>query len=234
MGTTTIAVNLAVALAQQGQRSLLFSAPRGGRRRGPAMPPGAATRSGQLCWLETRPLAQALHEGPAGVQILPVVPELVRWHERAEHAWNASMTQLASLSPRPEVVVIDAGSRPDPLARSSGRRPIACVGKQCGDGGDHGCLCLDQAAERSEPSTSIALVVNLRSRIDGRRGDSGWPGPAGGSWDCACGAWACRKTAPCRNLPRAASHWCWQCRHARPACMRQVARAMGKRRAAAA
>ena len=62
-------------------------------------------------------LAQVLQPDPAGVQVLPSFRELVRWHETAEHAWNRLMTQLASLSPRPEAAVIDAGNRPDPLAR---------------------------------------------------------------------------------------------------------------------
>jgi len=51
------------------------------------------------------------------VQILPCTRDLARWHETAEHAWNRLMTQLPWLSSRPDVVVIDAGSQPDPLAR---------------------------------------------------------------------------------------------------------------------
>ncbi|MGO9112233.1 MAG: MinD/ParA family protein [Thermoguttaceae bacterium] len=114
VGTTTIAVNLAVALAQQGQRSLLCDAAGGDVALQCRLEPRhtlADTLAG------TRTLAQVLHTGPAGVQILPGTRELVRWHETAEPAWNRLMTQLPSLSPRPEVVVIDAGSQPDPLAR---------------------------------------------------------------------------------------------------------------------
>ncbi|MEI8375339.1 MAG: AAA family ATPase [Planctomycetota bacterium] len=114
VGTTTIAVNLAVALAQQAQHSLLCDA--------------AGDDVALQCRIEprhtladvlggNRTLAQILHSGPAGVQILPGTRELVRWHETSEHAWNRLMSQLPSLSPRPEVVVIDAGSRPDSLAR---------------------------------------------------------------------------------------------------------------------
>ena len=114
VGTTTIAVNLAVALAQGGQRSLLCDA--------------AGGDAALLCGLEPRhtladalagnlPLARILQPGPAGVQVLPGTRELVRWQETAEHAWNRLMTQIASLAPRPEAVVIDAGSQPDCLAR---------------------------------------------------------------------------------------------------------------------
>ena len=114
VGTTTIAVNLAVALAQQGQRSLLCDAAGGDVALQCRLEP-RHTLADVLAG--NRTLAQVLHPGPAGVQVLPGTRELVRWHETAEHAWNRLMTQLASLSPRPEVVVIDAGSRPDPLAR---------------------------------------------------------------------------------------------------------------------
>ncbi len=113
VGTTTIAVNLAVALAQAGRQSLLCDA--------------AGGDVALQCRLEPRytladvpakrTLAQVLQAGPAGVQILPGTRELAGWHETAEHSWNRLMPQLPLLSPRPEVVVIDAGSRPDPLAR---------------------------------------------------------------------------------------------------------------------
>ena len=78
VGTTTIAVNLAVALAQQGQRSLLCDAAGGDvalqcrLSRGTRWP---------TCWPETATLAQVLQPGPAGVQVLPGTRELVRWHE---------------------------------------------------------------------------------------------------------------------------------------------------------
>ena len=114
VGTTTIAVNLAVALAQQADRSLLCDAAGGDVALQCRLEP-RHTLADALAGNHT--LAQVLHPGPAGVQILPGTRELVRWHETAEHAWNRLTTQLASLSPRPEVVVIDAGNRPDPLAR---------------------------------------------------------------------------------------------------------------------
>ena len=114
VGTTTIAVNLAVALAQERQRSLLCDAGGGDVALQCGLEP-RHTLADALAGART--LAQVVHPGPAGVQVLPGARELVRWHETAEHDWNRLMAQLASLSPRPEVVVIDAGSRPDPLAR---------------------------------------------------------------------------------------------------------------------
>ena len=123
VGTTTIAVNLAAALAEQAQRTLLCDA--------------AGDDVALQCRLEprhsladvlagSRSPAQALLPGPAGVQVLPGRRDLVGWQEAAEPAWNRLLTQIAALSPPPEVMVIDAGSRPGPLARCSGRRQIAC------------------------------------------------------------------------------------------------------------
>jgi len=114
VGTTTIAVNLAVVLAQEGQHSLLCDAAGGDVALQCHLEP-RHTLADALAGKRT--LAQVMHAGLAGVQILPGTRELVRWHETAEHAWNRLMAQLPSLLPRPEVVVIDAGSQPDPLAR---------------------------------------------------------------------------------------------------------------------
>ena len=114
VGTTTIAVNLAVALAQQGQHSVLCDAAGGDVALQCRLEPRHALTD---VLAGNRTLAQVLQPGPAGVQILPGTRELVRWEETAEHAWNRLTTQMASLSPRPETVVIDAGSRPDPWAR---------------------------------------------------------------------------------------------------------------------
>ncbi len=114
VGTTTIAVNLAVALVRQAERSLLCDAAGGDVALQCRLEP-RYTLADALAG--NRTLAQVLHPGPAGVQILPGARELVRWHEKAEHAWNRLTTHIAALSPRPEVLVIDAGNRPDPLAR---------------------------------------------------------------------------------------------------------------------
>jgi flagellar biosynthesis protein FlhG len=114
LGTTTIAMNLAVDLAQQGLRSLLCDAAGGDIAQKYRLEP-RYTLADALAG--RRMVSQALHPGPAGVQILPGGRELVNWQEIAERDWSRLMTQVAGLSPRPEVLVIDAGSRTDPLSR---------------------------------------------------------------------------------------------------------------------
>jgi flagellar biosynthesis protein FlhG len=164
VGTTTIALNLAVALAQQAQRSLLCDAAGGDVALQCRLEP-RYTLADALAG--SRTLAQVMHLGPAGVQILPGTPELVRWHETAEHAWNRLMKQLPSLSPRPDVVVIDAGSRPDLLARQlwqAADRVLLVTTVETAaimDAYTSIKLLTDPGPEYRVPrSASIALVVN--------------------------------------------------------------------------
>jgi flagellar biosynthesis protein FlhG len=114
VGTTTIAVNLAVALAHQGQSCLLCDAGGGDVAMQLRLEP-RYTLADVLAG--TRTLAQVLQSGPAGLRIVPSKRDFDRWHETTAPSWNRLLAQLPTLAPRPEVVVIDAGSRPDPLAR---------------------------------------------------------------------------------------------------------------------
>jgi flagellar biosynthesis protein FlhG len=162
VGTTTVAVNLAVALAQQGQRSLLCDAAGGDVAVQCGLEP-RHTLADVLAGKHT--LAQVLHAGAAGVQILPGTRELVRWHDTAEHVWNRLMTQLPWLLPRPDVVVIDAGSRPDPLARqlwqAADRVLLVTTVETAAILGAYASIKLLSDPARS---ASIALVVNRSPR----------------------------------------------------------------------
>jgi flagellar biosynthesis protein FlhG len=121
VGTTTIAVNLAVALAQQRQRAVLVDAdPQGG---------DAAV----LCGVEERytladvlhgrrPLRQALQPGPAGLQVLPAAWALGQTADASRAAHQRLIDQLRGLPGEGEVktegetdgeaalVVVDAGN----------------------------------------------------------------------------------------------------------------------------
>ena len=162
VGTTTIAVNLAVALAQQGKRSLLCDAAGGDVALQCRLEPRhtlADALDGK------RPLAEVLHPGPAGVQVLHGSREPACWDETAEHAWNRLMTQLNSLSPRPEVVVIDAGSRLDGLARQlwqAADRVLLIAGVEAAAIMD-AYAAIKLLTDPARPA-SIGLVVNRANR----------------------------------------------------------------------
>jgi flagellar biosynthesis protein FlhG len=114
VGATTIAVNLSVALARDGQRCLLCDAAGGDVALQLRLDPRytfAEALAGN------RGMEEIILSGPGGVQIIPGGREALRWNDATEHAWNRLMVQLPRLDFRPEVVVIDAGSRPDALAR---------------------------------------------------------------------------------------------------------------------
>ena len=113
MGTTTVAVNLAVVLAQQGHRCLLGDAAGGDVALQCRLEP-RYTLADALAG--SRPLAQVLRTGPAGVQVLAGTRNMVRWHDAAQRAWKGLINDMALLAPRCDVAVIDAGSQPDPLA----------------------------------------------------------------------------------------------------------------------
>ena len=228
VGTTTIAVNLAVALAQQAECSLLCDAAGGDVALQCRLEPRHALAD---VLAGKRTLAQVLHPGPAGVQVLPGTRELVRWHETAEHAWDRLMIQLASLSPRPEVVVIDAGNRPDPLARrlwqAADRVLVVTTVETAAIMDAYAAIKL--LTDPARP-VSMALVVNRSPREAlADEAQRRLARPAGVSWACLCAAWAtCRRTAACRHVRRAASRFLL----AMPACpaslhLRQVARALG-------
>ncbi len=110
VGTTTIAMNLAVALALCRRPAVLVDAD-------PDGPDVAA-----LCRLRERAtiadvvaagqtVADSLVDGPAGVRVLPGAPD----YERLAGAWPAAhqrlVGQLRRLAPPTEIVVLDAGDR---------------------------------------------------------------------------------------------------------------------------
>ena len=157
VGTTTIAVNLAAALAQQEGPSLLCDA--------------AGGDAALQCGLEPRhTLADAL----AGTRTLAQV--LQRPGRRAGLARCArtgplardGRTCLESIDDPIAVARALPRSRRNrcrqparsigPAALASGRSRVA--GNHRGDGGDHGCLCFDQAADRSRagvPGTPVGF-----------------------------------------------------------------------------
>lgn len=113
VGTTTIAVNLAVAMARRKVRSLLIDA--------------AGSDAAILCGIEPRHtladvlrgshgLVEALQAGPAGVQILPGCRGVTQEGDIQAAAWDNLLAQAPAASPRLGAVVLDGGSQPDRTA----------------------------------------------------------------------------------------------------------------------
>lgn len=109
VGTTTVAVNLAVALARDGRRTVLVDADFAG--------PDCAS----LCRIDERYGAadvlagrRTVHEvlqlGPGGIQVLPATRGLTDPADCTPQAQERMLSQLEALGPHADVVLLDAGS----------------------------------------------------------------------------------------------------------------------------
>ncbi len=116
VGTTTVAVNLAVAAAQQGTRTVLVDAD----------PDGPDVQN--LCRLRQRhtiadvlrgrrTLGETLQRGPGGTLILPGAWADADLADASAMNQNRFMDQLAGLSARADLVVLDGGNGLHPFTR---------------------------------------------------------------------------------------------------------------------
>jgi flagellar biosynthesis protein FlhG len=115
VGTTTIAVNLAIALARRGNRALLVDAD---LDHGQALElPRSADRGSLVDVLAgLRTVHEVLERGPAGIQVLPGAPDRGVQVEYPAASQGRLLADLAHLGPHVEVVIIDAGSSRGSLA----------------------------------------------------------------------------------------------------------------------
>jgi flagellar biosynthesis protein FlhG len=116
VGTTTIAANLAIALARQGRRAVFVDADldHGGNVLGF---PTAQRGSVVDVLAGRRSVHEVLERGPSGVQVLPgawASSETSEWPPAAQDRFIA---QLENLAPHAEAVVVDAGSSRGSLVR---------------------------------------------------------------------------------------------------------------------
>lgn len=116
VGTTTVAVNLAVALAgQHGRTALVDADPRGGDV---AALLGIDERYTLADVLQSRlTVDEALESGPAGLWVLPAAWAESDVLEAPAAAHERLFAQLEDLGRRVDFLLIDVGNAPDPLAR---------------------------------------------------------------------------------------------------------------------
>lgn len=116
VGTTTVAVNLAMALAQEGRRTLLVDAD--AQRADIAVLCGLADGPCVHDVLEgRRSLHEAIRLGPGGIQVVPG-----RWGGLATNEWpprsqDSFIAELRGMSPYADVVMLDVGTASGPTAR---------------------------------------------------------------------------------------------------------------------
>ncbi|MDH5526475.1 MAG: MinD/ParA family protein [Nitrospirota bacterium] len=109
VGKTGIAVNLAVTLAERGNRVVLLDGDLG---LGNVDIMVGLTPSHSLDHVlhESRPLSEVVVEGPAGVRIIPAGSGIGRLSQLGEEGQRALLDQVADLSDRPDYLVVDTGS----------------------------------------------------------------------------------------------------------------------------
>ncbi len=126
VGTTTIALNLAVALARQGRRAVFVDADldHGGHAHLPAPP----ERGSVVDVLEgRRGVHEVLHRGPAGIQILCGDWASGEVSDYSPAAQDRFVAELKHLAPHADAVVIDAGSSRTHFARRLWQNASAVV-----------------------------------------------------------------------------------------------------------
>jgi len=126
VGTTTVAVNLAVAAAQRGLRAVLIDAdPDRADVQSLCRLRDRYTISDVLCGRRT--LGEALQPGPAGVFVLPGASAAVDLADASESSQVRLLDQFAALGPRADLVVIDGGNGLHPFTRRLWRSSAAVV-----------------------------------------------------------------------------------------------------------
>jgi flagellar biosynthesis protein FlhG len=126
VGTTTIALNLAVALARQGRRAVFVDADldHGGHAQ---FSPHAHGGSVVDVLSGRRDVHEVLERGPSGIQVLSGAWASHEAIDFAAAAQDRFIGELAALAPHAEVVIVDAGSGRGQLARRLWRAAGAAV-----------------------------------------------------------------------------------------------------------
>jgi flagellar biosynthesis protein FlhG len=117
VGTTTVAVNLAVALARQGRRAVFVDADLEHTSR--PLAPGPQPHGSVVDVLSGRhSVHEVLERGPSGIQVVAGATGPAGPGEWTSTAQARFVIQLRDLAPHAEVVVVDVGSSRGSLAQS--------------------------------------------------------------------------------------------------------------------
>ena len=115
VGTTTVAVNLAVAIAQSGLRVVLIDAdPNGGNVATQCSLNDRYTLADVLA--ERRTLRKILQPGPGGIEVAAGLWPLERFSDYKATAAEHLITEVLGLADRADVVLVDAGSTANKVA----------------------------------------------------------------------------------------------------------------------
>jgi MinD-like ATPase involved in chromosome partitioning or flagellar assembly len=126
VGTTTVAANLAVALARQGRRAVFVDADldHGGNAR----LAGSAERGSIVDVLSgRRSIHEVLERGPAGIQAISGAWASGEVSDYSPAAQDKFIAELSHLTPHADVVVLDAGSSRTHFARRCWQAASAVV-----------------------------------------------------------------------------------------------------------
>jgi len=116
LGVTTLAVNLAVAMANQGSRVVLVDA---NLRRGDVAMLCGVTERGDIADVMNlrRDIHEVLVRGPAGLQLVPGLWAPGTRHDYSSRQHNRLLQQLRSIGRHADLVVVDVGCGIDESVR---------------------------------------------------------------------------------------------------------------------
>ncbi|WP_425614052.1 MinD/ParA family protein [Anatilimnocola sp. NA78] len=116
LGVTTLSVNLAVALARHGLRTVLIDADMQQAEAAELCGCAASPNLGEVL-ASRRDIHEVLQRGPGGIQLVPGVPTDASRTACSPKAQQRFLRQLNSLGKHVDMVVVDAGNSPTDLAR---------------------------------------------------------------------------------------------------------------------
>lgn len=161
VGTTTVAANLAVALARQGRRAVFVDADLDHGGNNPLSP--RLEGGSVLDVLHGRcDVHEALQRGPSGIQVLSGAWASGESTEFAAAIQDRFIAELRNLAPHAELVVLDAGSHRGPLARRLWRSAGAVlVVSTCDDASILQCYAAIKVISAGESSLPVHTLINL-------------------------------------------------------------------------